>query len=95
MKHRAMGLGAIPVVQHARQLPPGLSAEMPVGAQVAASEPAVVGAIRIRTEVKSGVDGAPASSGGGEHKRRRARRLGARNRLSVHKLHREVCGSAR
>ena len=38
------------------QLPPGLAAGMTIGADVAASEPAVIGAIGLGTEVRLGVD---------------------------------------
>ena len=78
MKDRAVGLREIAVARDTLQLAPGLAAGMPIGADVAASEPAVIGAIVIRTEVRQGVDGAPASSGEGEQRRWRAGRLGAR-----------------
>ena len=48
-----------------------------IGAEVAASEPAVVGAIGLRTEVRVGVDGAPASSGESDDRRGLTRCLGA------------------
>jgi hypothetical protein len=65
------------VARDALKLSTGLAAGMPIGADVAASEPAVVGAIRIGTEVSLGVDSAPASSGEGNQGRGRARRRGA------------------
>ena len=63
MKDRAVGFVEISVAGDTLQLPPGLAPGMPIGAEVAASEPAVVGTIRSRTEVRLGVDGALASSG--------------------------------
>ena len=59
------------------QLAPGLAAGLAVGAEVAASEPAVVGAIGLRTEVRLGVDGAPASSGESDDRRGLTGCLGA------------------
>ena len=78
MKNGAMGLIKIPVARHTLQLPPGLPARMPVGADVAAAEPAVVGAIVIRTEMLRGVDGATAPPGEDHHRRGRPGCLGRR-----------------
>ena len=77
MKDRAVRLRKIALAGDTLQLPPGLATGMPIGADVAASEPAVVGAIGIRTEVRLGVDGAPASSGEGDDRRGRTGCLGA------------------
>jgi hypothetical protein len=63
VKDRAVRLGEIPVTRHALQLAPGLATGMPIRTDVAASEPAVIGAIRIGTEVSVRVDGAPSPSG--------------------------------
>jgi hypothetical protein len=49
---------------------------MAIGAEIAAAEPAIVDAIWIGTEVRLGVDGAPASSGAGDEGRWRAWCLG-------------------
>ena len=43
MKDRAMGFIEIAVARDALQLAPGLAAGMPIGADVATSEPAVIG----------------------------------------------------
>jgi hypothetical protein len=57
-----MGFREIAVTGDALQLAPGLAAGVPIRTDVAASAPAVIGALVIRTEVLRGVDGAPASS---------------------------------
>ena len=75
MNDRAIGFREIAVTGDALQLAPELAARMPIRADVTMSEPAVIGAIVIRTEMLSSVDGAPASSGAGEHRRRCARRF--------------------
>jgi hypothetical protein len=74
MKNRAVGLVEIPVTGDTLQLPPGLAAGMTIGAEVAASEPAVVGTIRIGTEVSSGVDSTPTSSRESKYRGQRDRR---------------------
>src|SRR5262249_50842135 len=66
----------IAVAGDALQLAPGLAAWMSIRANVAISEPAVIDAIVIRTEMPSSVDGTPASSSEGEHRRGGAWRLG-------------------
>jgi hypothetical protein len=50
---------------------------MAIRTEIAATAPAVIGAIRIGTEVRAGVDSASASSGEGKKGRWRARRLRA------------------
>ena len=77
MKDRAVRLREVAVAGDTLQLAPGLAAGMPIGADVAAAEPAMVGTIRLGTEVRVGVDSAPAASGEGDEGRWRARRLGA------------------
>ena len=69
MKDRAMGFREIAVAGDALKLAPGLAARMPIRADVAMSEPAVIGAIMIWTAMLRSVDGAPASSGAGAHRR--------------------------
>src|SRR5439155_8232637 len=76
IKERPVRRREIALAGDTLQLTPGLSTGMSVGAAVAASAPAVIGASVIRTAMRSSVDGAPASSGEGEHRRGRARRLG-------------------
>ena len=65
MKDRAVRLRKIALAGDTLQLAPGLATGMTISADVAAAEPAVIGAIGLRTEVRLGVDGAPASSGEG------------------------------
>jgi hypothetical protein len=66
MKDGAVGLVEIPVTGDTLKLAPGLTTRMPIGADVPAAEPAIVGTIRIGTEVRSGVDSALASSRAGD-----------------------------
>jgi hypothetical protein len=68
MKNRAMGFGEIPVAGDTLQRATGLAAGMPMRANVAMSEPTVIDAIVIWTEVLRSVDGASAASGAGEHR---------------------------
>jgi hypothetical protein len=68
-----MSLGEIPVAGDTLQLSPWLAAGMPVRAQVAVSEPAVIEAILIRTAVRLRVDRSTPSSGE-EHQRGRLTR---------------------
>ena len=76
MKNRVMGFGEIAIARDTLQLPPRLAARMPIGAEVAASGPAVVGAIRRWTEVSVRVDTPPATSGEADERRWRAGCLG-------------------
>jgi hypothetical protein len=62
VEERAVRLREIAVARDTLQLAPGLAAGVPIRTDVAASEPAVIGAIVIWTEVLRGVDGASASS---------------------------------
>ena len=78
MKDRAVRLRKIARAGDTLQLAPGLTAGMAVGADVAAPEPAVIGAIVIWTKVLRGVDGASASPGKDEQGRWRAGGLGTR-----------------
>ena len=77
MKDGAVRLIEISLARDTLQLPPGLATGVPISPDVAASEPAVIGAIVMRTEVLRGVDGASAPSGEGEYRRWRPWRLGA------------------
>ena len=95
VQDRAMGFREIAVAGDTLQLAPGLAARMPIRADVAMSKPAVIGASVIRTEMLSSVDGAPAASGEGEHRRRRAQPFGWGHRRLSHMLHTMVDGSAR
>jgi hypothetical protein len=54
---------------------PRLATGMPIGAEVATAEPAVIGAIWSRTEVRVRVDSPSATSGERDHGRWRAGRL--------------------
>jgi hypothetical protein len=81
MENRAVGLIEVPLARHTLQLPPGLAARMPIGADVAPAEPPVIGAILLRTEVPRGVDRASASSSEDHHRRWRAG--GLRTRINA------------
>jgi hypothetical protein len=69
-------LREISMARDALQLAPGLATGLAIGADIPSSEPAVIGAIGSRTEMRAGVDGASASSGEGEERRWRAGGLG-------------------
>jgi hypothetical protein len=71
-----MSLVEIPVTGDTRQLPPKLAAGMPISADVAAAAPAVVGTIRVWTEMRVRVDSPSATSGEADDWRWRAWRLG-------------------
>ena len=71
-----MGLVEIPVTGNTLQLAPGLTAGMPIGADVAASKPAMVGTIRVWTEVRVRIDSPSATSGEADERRWRAWYLG-------------------
>src|SRR5262249_44052925 len=77
MKDRAVGFVEVSVAGDTLQLPPGTASGMPIGAEVAASEPAMVGTIRGRTEVRLGVDSPLASAGEADEGRGYVRRFGA------------------
>jgi hypothetical protein len=70
LKLRPMGLLEVAVTRHTLQLPPWFAAWMTVGANVAASRPAIIGAVLARTEPLLSVNRALASSRGGERRRR-------------------------
>ena len=78
MENRAMSFIKISLARDALKLSPSLAAGMPIGANIAAAEPAVIGAILIRTKMPRGVDGAPASAREDDHRRWRARGFGTR-----------------
>jgi hypothetical protein len=69
VENRAISLIEIAVTRYTLKLPPLLTARMAVGADVTASEPAVIGAIVIRAEVPRGINGALAASGEGDEGR--------------------------
>jgi hypothetical protein len=75
VKDRAMGFREIALAGDALQLAPGLAAGMTIRADVAAAEPAMVGTIRSRTEVRARIDSPSAPSGERDHGRWRAGRL--------------------
>src|SRR5262249_10517508 len=78
MQQRAVGLIKIAVARHTLQLPPGLATRVPIGADIAAAEPAVIGTILSRTEMPRGVDRASAPPGKKHHRRGRAGDHGTR-----------------
>ena len=77
MKDRTVGFVEVSAAGDTLQLPPGTTTGMPIGAEVAASEPAIVGTIRGRTEVRLGVDSPLAAAGEANEGRWEVRRLGA------------------
>jgi hypothetical protein len=82
------------MTRHALPLAPGLATGMPIGAEVAASEPAVIGAIRVGTEMRVRIDGAPSPSREAQDGRWRAgRRLRAWIGPLLTGLAEGVCGS--
>jgi hypothetical protein len=86
MKDRAAGFVEVSVTGDTRQLPPGLTTGMPIGAHSAAAQPAMVGISRLWTAVRVGVDSPSAASGATDDRRWEARRLGLRT---------AVCGGIR
>jgi hypothetical protein len=76
MQEGAVRLREISRARDTLKLVPGLAAGVPMRADVAISEPAVIDAIVIRTAMLRSVDGATASLGDGEHRRGCARRFG-------------------
>ena len=62
MKDSAVRLREISRARDTLKLAPGLAAGVPISTDVAASEPAVIGAIRIGTEMSVRIDGAPSPS---------------------------------
>ena len=78
MKKRAVGFVEVALTGDTLQLPPGLATWMSIGADIAAAQPAMVGTIRLWTEVRVGVDSPSATSGATDDRRWEARRLGLR-----------------
>ena len=78
MEDRTACFIEVAVAGDALQLPPGLATWMPIGADIAAAQPAMIGPIRLWTEVRVGVDSPSATSGGRDDWRCAARRLGLR-----------------
>jgi hypothetical protein len=56
MKERAEGLQKRATTDHTQQLPPGTTAGMAIGAEIAPAHPAPIGTVRVRAEVRRGVD---------------------------------------
>ena len=78
MKDRAVGFGEVSLTGDTLQLPPGLATWMAIGADLAAAQPAMIGAIRLWTEVRAGVDSPSAILGVTDDRWWEARRLGLR-----------------
>lgn len=78
MKYRAVGFVEVALTGDTLQLPPGLATGMSIGADIAAAQPAMVGTIRLWTEVRVGVDSPSATPGATDDRRWEARRLGLR-----------------
>jgi hypothetical protein len=69
MKDGAVRLREIALAGDTLQLAPGLAARVTMRADVTMSDPAMRDAIVVRTAMLSRVNGAPTSSGEGEHRR--------------------------
>ena len=78
MKDRAVGFVEVALTGDTLQLPPGLATGMSIGADIAAAQPAMIGTIRLWTEVRVGVDSPSATPGVTDDWRWEARRLGLR-----------------
>ena len=76
MKDGAVRLREIALARDTLQLAPGLAARISIGADVAPCEPAVIGAIRLRTELLLRIDSASMSSGEEHHRWWRTGRRG-------------------
>ena len=63
MKDRAVGVVEVALTGDTLQLPPELAAGMAIGADIAAAQPAMIGTIRLWTEVRVGVDSPSATPG--------------------------------
>src|SRR6266702_5946474 len=62
MQRCAVGFEEVALAGSAMQLPPGTTARMPVGRDIAQAEPTAIPTVGIGTEMPGGVDLAPASS---------------------------------
>src|SRR6266851_9126399 len=56
MEDRAEGLQKVATTDHTQQLPPGTATRMAIGAEIAPAHPAPRGTVRVRAEVRRGVD---------------------------------------
>ena len=56
MKERAEGLEKIAATDDTQQLPPGTATGMAIGAEIAPAHPAPIGTVRVRAEMRGGVD---------------------------------------
>ena len=66
VKEGAEGLETIPATGDAQQLAPWASIGMAVGTEIASAHPAAIGTVRVRAEVRRGVDLAAAPPRGDE-----------------------------
>src|ERR1051325_9408841 len=64
MEEGAKGLEKIAVADHRQQLPPGTTVRMAIGAEIPPADPAPIDTVRVRTEVRRGIDLAAASPRG-------------------------------
>ena len=71
MKNRAMRFIQVTRARHTLSLPPSLATGRSIGADVATVEPAVIGAIMIRTEESRGIDRTLAAPREDHHRRGR------------------------
>src|SRR5205823_12178725 len=56
MKDRPQALQEVAATGDAEQLPPGPAMGVAIGAEIAPADPAPIGTVRVRTEVRRGVD---------------------------------------
>ena len=56
MEERADHLEKIVTTDHTQQLPPGTAIGMAIGAEIAPADPAPIGTVRVRAEVRRGID---------------------------------------
>ena len=66
MQRGAMGLLEVTFTADAIQLAPGTAIGMAIGAEIAPSDPAPIGTVRVRAEVRRGID-LPAASSREDH----------------------------
>src|SRR5262249_11756679 len=79
MERGAMGFEEVALAGRAMQLPPGTTARMPVGTEIASPHPAPRGTVRLGAEVRRRVHLARAAARGHEAGWRAPGRLGARH----------------
>src|SRR5712691_8740294 len=79
MEEGAEGLENRAMTDHTQQLPPGTAIGMAIGAEIAPADPAVIGTVRVGTEMGGGVDRTTAPSRGHDARWRGAGGLRVKN----------------